>query len=245
MSGLNVGFWSARCEKWFETRLEHICEGVSRFRDSAPNDANGPLSATQWKRSLKFNNSTPKMMKNMDVACYEFLLNKAPGKSTLLTSLHHAPADVLHSLDGLGCVVVPILSCFCLAMCSTTVVPGKLRHIPKVSSKRATRRFVPKWQTNNKDNLSLSPARPPPSYNLAVCTAELPLTRILPLQRSLGILFDIAIQHWPDYRHQGSDNRGSCLGYSFLPMLPRFQNCAQSRHCSVTSHPQIDPRARS
>ncbi|KAG1885295.1 uncharacterized protein F5891DRAFT_970134, partial [Suillus fuscotomentosus] len=74
-SGLNVGFWSARCEKWFETRLEHIREGVSRFRDSAPNDANGPLSATQWKRSLKFNNSTPKMMKNMDVACYEFLLN--------------------------------------------------------------------------------------------------------------------------------------------------------------------------
>ncbi|KAG2087260.1 uncharacterized protein F5147DRAFT_658997 [Suillus discolor] len=63
-SSLNIGFWSAQC--------------VSHFHNSAPNDANGPLSATQWKRSLKFNNTTLKMMKNIDVACYEFLLNKAP-----------------------------------------------------------------------------------------------------------------------------------------------------------------------
>ncbi|KAG1728485.1 uncharacterized protein EDB91DRAFT_1060553 [Suillus paluster] len=28
-SGLNVGFWSARCEDWFQTRLGNIREGVS------------------------------------------------------------------------------------------------------------------------------------------------------------------------------------------------------------------------
>ncbi|KAG2040376.1 hypothetical protein BDR03DRAFT_980319 [Suillus americanus] len=59
-----------------EEEVEFICG--TYYVDETPNDANGPLSATQWKRSLKFNNGTPKMMKNMDVACYEFLLNKAP-----------------------------------------------------------------------------------------------------------------------------------------------------------------------
>ncbi|KAG1843504.1 hypothetical protein C8R48DRAFT_562443, partial [Suillus tomentosus] len=33
-SGLNVGFWSARCEDWFQRRLDNIREGVSRMRHS-------------------------------------------------------------------------------------------------------------------------------------------------------------------------------------------------------------------
>jgi hypothetical protein len=116
-SGLNVGFWSAQCEKWFQTRLEHIHQGVSRSRESAPDDANGPISATQWKRSLKFNNGTPKMMHNIDVACYEFLSSKAPGKSTLSASFMLLLTS-WHSLDGLGCVVKLYLFSFFLR-CTT------------------------------------------------------------------------------------------------------------------------------
>lgn len=96
VSSLNIGFWSAQCKKWFQTLLEHICQGVSCSCKSAPDNANGLMSATQWKWLLKFNNSTLKMMHNIGIACYEFLSSKAPGKSTssasfmlLLTSWHN------------------------------------------------------------------------------------------------------------------------------------------------------------
>ncbi|KAG2745676.1 hypothetical protein P692DRAFT_201664855, partial [Suillus brevipes Sb2] len=34
-SGLDVGFWSERCESWFQTRLENIQQGVSHRRNSS------------------------------------------------------------------------------------------------------------------------------------------------------------------------------------------------------------------
>ncbi|KAG2351036.1 hypothetical protein BDR07DRAFT_1502867 [Suillus spraguei] len=76
-SGLNVGFWSTRCEEWFQKRLGNIREGVSRIRNTRVNDDNGPMTATRWKRSLKFNPGTNKMMKNVDAACSQFLADNA------------------------------------------------------------------------------------------------------------------------------------------------------------------------
>ncbi|KAG1881332.1 uncharacterized protein F5891DRAFT_1199601 [Suillus fuscotomentosus] len=72
-SGLNLGFWSARCEDWFQKRLDNIREGVSRARHSSTSDANGPMTSTQWKRSLKFNPGTNKLMQNMSAACYDHM----------------------------------------------------------------------------------------------------------------------------------------------------------------------------
>lgn len=80
-SGLNVGFWSTRCEEWFQKRLGNIREGVSRIRNTRVNDDNGPMTATRWKRSLKFNPGTNKMMKNVDAACSQFLTNNATGEN--------------------------------------------------------------------------------------------------------------------------------------------------------------------
>ncbi|KAG1744796.1 hypothetical protein EDB19DRAFT_1632566 [Suillus lakei] len=74
-SGLNVGFWSMQCEEWFQKRLNNIQEGVSRVRNTCVNDDNGPMTTTQWRRSLKFNVGTNKMMKNIDAACSQFLAN--------------------------------------------------------------------------------------------------------------------------------------------------------------------------
>ncbi|KAG2114200.1 uncharacterized protein F5147DRAFT_650017 [Suillus discolor] len=80
-SGLNVGFWSTRCEEWFQKRLGNIREGVSRIRNTRVNDDNGPMTATQWKHSLKFNPGTNKMMKNVDAACSQFLADNATGEN--------------------------------------------------------------------------------------------------------------------------------------------------------------------
>ncbi|KAG2342304.1 hypothetical protein BDR05DRAFT_886433 [Suillus weaverae] len=71
--GLNVGFWSSRCESWFLSRLENIRQGVSREQHQSTNDANGPMTGKQWKGSLKFNPGTNKMMKNIDAACCSLL----------------------------------------------------------------------------------------------------------------------------------------------------------------------------
>ncbi|KIK31445.1 hypothetical protein CY34DRAFT_103292 [Suillus luteus UH-Slu-Lm8-n1] len=73
VSGLNVGFWSARCEDWFQTRLGNIQEGVSRTRHALTNDTNGPITSTQWKCSLKFQPATNKITRNMSAACYDFM----------------------------------------------------------------------------------------------------------------------------------------------------------------------------
>ncbi|KAG1725147.1 uncharacterized protein EDB91DRAFT_1062411 [Suillus paluster] len=78
-SGLNVGFWSGRCESWFQSRLGNIRQGVSQERHKFTNDANGPMTGKQWKGSLKFNPGTSKMMKNVDAACCSFL---ATGKNS-------------------------------------------------------------------------------------------------------------------------------------------------------------------
>jgi hypothetical protein len=86
-SGLNVGFWSAHCEDWFQTRLDNIREGVSCKQLSCTNDANGPMTSTSWKRSLKFNPGTIKMMQNVLAACYDFMM-KVPGKSCLNKTPH-------------------------------------------------------------------------------------------------------------------------------------------------------------
>ncbi|KAG2751383.1 hypothetical protein P692DRAFT_20727476 [Suillus brevipes Sb2] len=77
-SGLDVGFWSERCESWFQTRLENIRQGVSRRHDSSDN--NGPVNNTHWKHGLKFNGATKKFKKNLDAACSDFLATKATGK---------------------------------------------------------------------------------------------------------------------------------------------------------------------
>ncbi|KAG2739436.1 hypothetical protein P692DRAFT_201729657 [Suillus brevipes Sb2] len=81
VSGLNVGFWSSRCESWFQSRLDNIRQGVSRERHKLTDDANGPMTGAQWKRSLKFNPGTNKMMKNVEVACCSFLATTASGKN--------------------------------------------------------------------------------------------------------------------------------------------------------------------
>ncbi|KAG1889264.1 hypothetical protein F4604DRAFT_2015519 [Suillus subluteus] len=72
-SGLNVGFWSACCEDWFQGRLGNLREGVSRMRHSLTKDANGPMTSTQWKRSLKFQPATNKIMCNVSAASYDFM----------------------------------------------------------------------------------------------------------------------------------------------------------------------------
>ncbi|KAG1739616.1 hypothetical protein EDD22DRAFT_959348 [Suillus occidentalis] len=72
-SGLNVGFWSARCEDWFQGRLGNLREGVSHMRHSLTKDANGPMTSTQWKRSLKFQPATNKIMRNVSAASYDFM----------------------------------------------------------------------------------------------------------------------------------------------------------------------------
>ncbi|KAG2118592.1 hypothetical protein DEU56DRAFT_918752 [Suillus clintonianus] len=76
-SGLNVGFWSSRCESWFQLCLGNIRQGVSRERLKFTNDANGPMTGSQWKGSLKFNAGTSKMMKNVNAASCSFLATKA------------------------------------------------------------------------------------------------------------------------------------------------------------------------
>ena len=50
------------------------------IRKSLTGDANGPMTNMQWKRSIKFNASTHKMMKNVEAACGDFLASKASGK---------------------------------------------------------------------------------------------------------------------------------------------------------------------
>ncbi|KAG1729430.1 hypothetical protein EDB19DRAFT_1583022, partial [Suillus lakei] len=72
-SGLNVGFWSTRCEEWFQKHLDNIQEGVSRIRNTRINDNNGPMTTMWWRHSLKFNAGITKMMKNVDAACSQFL----------------------------------------------------------------------------------------------------------------------------------------------------------------------------
>ncbi|KAG1870015.1 hypothetical protein F4604DRAFT_1584129 [Suillus subluteus] len=86
-SGLDVGFWSARCESWFQTHLENIRQGVSRHRDSSDN--NGPVNNTHWKHGLKFNGATKKFKKNIDAASSEFLATKASGKLSFLSFSVH------------------------------------------------------------------------------------------------------------------------------------------------------------
>ncbi|KAG2361871.1 hypothetical protein BDR07DRAFT_1286038, partial [Suillus spraguei] len=81
-SGLNVGFWSSRCESWFQLRLGNIQQGRHKFT----NDANGPMTGSQWKGSLKFNAGTSKMMKNVNVASCSFLATKASGKNKLVVT---------------------------------------------------------------------------------------------------------------------------------------------------------------
>ncbi|KAG2121669.1 hypothetical protein BD769DRAFT_1361176 [Suillus cothurnatus] len=85
-SGLDVGFWSSRCEDWFQKRLENIRQGVSRRRDSSDN--NGPVNNTRWKQGLKFNAATKKFKKNLDTACSNFLATKASGKSLFCRLLY-------------------------------------------------------------------------------------------------------------------------------------------------------------
>ncbi|KAG1851715.1 hypothetical protein F4604DRAFT_1592344 [Suillus subluteus] len=89
VSGLNVGFWSARCEDWFQGRLGNIREGVSRMRHSLTKDTNGPMTSAQWKHSLKFQPATNKIMHNVSAASYDFM-TRAPGKSFPTSFLIHA-----------------------------------------------------------------------------------------------------------------------------------------------------------
>ncbi|KAG2045902.1 hypothetical protein BDR06DRAFT_900034 [Suillus hirtellus] len=87
-SGLNVGFWSARCEDWFQGRLSNLREGVSHMRHSLIKDANGPMTSTQWKCSLKFQPATNKIMRNVSAASYDFM-TRASSKSSLTPFLIH------------------------------------------------------------------------------------------------------------------------------------------------------------
>ncbi|KAG1761291.1 hypothetical protein EDD22DRAFT_780036, partial [Suillus occidentalis] len=87
-SGLNVGFWSARCEDWFQGCLGNLREGVSCMRHSLTKDANGPMTSTQWKRSLKFQPATNKIMRNVSAASYDFM-TRASSKSSLTPCLIH------------------------------------------------------------------------------------------------------------------------------------------------------------
>ncbi|KAG2100705.1 uncharacterized protein F5147DRAFT_655494 [Suillus discolor] len=79
-SGLNVGFWSACCEDWFQGRLGNLQEEVSCMRHSLTKDANGPMTSTQWKCSLKFQPATNKIMRNISAACYDFMAKASGGE---------------------------------------------------------------------------------------------------------------------------------------------------------------------
>ncbi|KAG2127268.1 uncharacterized protein EDB93DRAFT_1096601, partial [Suillus bovinus] len=89
VSGLNVGFWSAHCEDWFQGCLCNLQDGVSHMRHSLTKDANGPMTSMQWKRSLKFQPATNKIMRNVSAASYDFM-TRASGKSFLTLFLIHA-----------------------------------------------------------------------------------------------------------------------------------------------------------
>ncbi|KIJ43329.1 hypothetical protein M422DRAFT_170099, partial [Sphaerobolus stellatus SS14] len=57
-SGLDVGYWSAECETWYNTRLKRIAEGGVLLRTTA-----------QWKKTLVRNRNMPKFMKNYREVC--------------------------------------------------------------------------------------------------------------------------------------------------------------------------------
>ncbi|KAG1748819.1 hypothetical protein EDD22DRAFT_850990 [Suillus occidentalis] len=66
---MEIASWWPRPQAWAVSGLN----GVSRERHKLTDDANGPMTGAQWKRSLKFNPSTNKMMKNVEAACCSFL----------------------------------------------------------------------------------------------------------------------------------------------------------------------------
>ncbi|KAG2063661.1 hypothetical protein BDR04DRAFT_1163448 [Suillus decipiens] len=74
-SGLDISFWSSRCEDWFQTCLENIWQGISQKHDSSNN--NGPINNTHWKHGLKFNGATKKFKKNLDATCSNFITIQA------------------------------------------------------------------------------------------------------------------------------------------------------------------------
>ncbi len=49
-SGLNVGYWSAACENWFQRRIKDIHNGTAELR-----------SATQWKSVMNLNKKQSKL----------------------------------------------------------------------------------------------------------------------------------------------------------------------------------------
>ncbi|KAG1827996.1 hypothetical protein EV424DRAFT_1536997 [Suillus variegatus] len=85
-------------QTYFDDELSEE-EGVSRERNKITDDANGLMTSTQWKGSLKFNPGTNKMMKNVDAACCSFLAtvtsnigHMAPLSFSLHPRLHLSPA---------------------------------------------------------------------------------------------------------------------------------------------------------
>ncbi|KAG5653251.1 hypothetical protein H0H81_001508 [Sphagnurus paluster] len=62
-AGLNVGYWSEDCERWFQTHLAKIREGQFQLR-----------SPSAWKNGLRFNHSTARVTAKNEERAAEYLV---------------------------------------------------------------------------------------------------------------------------------------------------------------------------
>ncbi|KAF8058572.1 hypothetical protein FPV67DRAFT_1427985, partial [Lyophyllum atratum] len=61
-AGINVGYWSEDCERWFQNRLARINEGKFDLRSPA-----------KWKSGLSFNKRTSKVTARNEQYAAEYL----------------------------------------------------------------------------------------------------------------------------------------------------------------------------
>lgn len=61
-SGLNIGYWSADCERWFQNRLEAIRNNKADLK-----------TAADWKMSLKLRRDTSRLLAANEYVAANFL----------------------------------------------------------------------------------------------------------------------------------------------------------------------------
>ena len=67
-SGLNVGYWSAGCEEWFQRRLKMIQDYITE-----PRQTTLLKDASEWRRSLGFRGEAKKISKYNNMAAARYL----------------------------------------------------------------------------------------------------------------------------------------------------------------------------
>ena len=60
--GLNIGYWSERCEAWYQERLQKIMRGEAQ-----------PLTSPVWRQNLMRDRNTYKVMDNLEKASKQYL----------------------------------------------------------------------------------------------------------------------------------------------------------------------------